>query len=134
MELCDVRNLPGVGALAYLGDARHSLFVRRRLISLGICKSGELNREALKYVTAEAQADMMRRIMDELNEDELGVYKRAFNSTHLNKPKHASGLDYRMATGFEAVVGMLNWLGLEERLEHLLEIAHSNDSCNNDSE
>ena len=117
-------NLPTVGALAYLGDARHSLFVRMMLVSKGISKSADLNREALKYVTAEAQASMCRVIMDEFTESELGVYKRAFNSTHLNKPKHTSGLDYRMATGFEAVVGMLSWLGMEERLMYLLNLAH----------
>ena len=118
-------NLPAVGALAYLGDARHSLYVRAMLVSLGLCKSADLNREALKYVTAEAQASMCRKIMDELTEEERGVYKRAFNSTHLNKPKHSSGLDYRTATGFEAVIGMLTWLGMEERLTHLLDLAHA---------
>ena len=30
-------------ALAYLGDARHALYVRRMLVEKGICKSGELN-------------------------------------------------------------------------------------------
>lgn len=126
MEL-NTGNLPTVSALAYLGDARHSLYVRMMLISRGLSKSADLNREALKYVTAEAQASMCRKIMDEFTESEVGVYKRAFNSTHLNKPKHTSGLDYRMATGFEAVVGMLAWLGMEERLKYLLDLAHSED-------
>lgn len=120
--------LPSVAALSYLGDSRHSLYVRRMLIERGLTKSADLNREALHYVTAEAQAQAYMKIADMLLEDELAVFKRAQNSTHLNKPKHASGRDYRMATGFEAVIGMLEWLGDTERLEMLLSVAYENDN------
>ena len=44
-------NLPSVGALAYLGDAYHSLYVRRALVSRGLTRSKDLNAEALRYVT-----------------------------------------------------------------------------------
>ena len=57
-------------------------------------------------------------------EDELEVYKRAANSGHLNKPKNASAADYRAATGFEAVIGMLYWIGDEERVELILSSAY----------
>ena len=117
-------SLPTTAALAYIGDARHALYVRRMLVKNGICKSGELNEAALAYVTAEAQAQMMRKIEHLLLEDERDVYKRASNSGHLNRPKHASAADYRAATGFEAVVGMLEWIGDTERLEMLLAAAH----------
>ncbi len=117
--------LPSVAALAYIGDARHSLYVREMLVRRGICKSGELNAAALSYVTAEAQARMLRKIEDRLLDDERDVYRRAANSGHLNRPKHASAADYRAATGFEAVVGMLCWIGDEERLAELLSVAHS---------
>ena len=117
-------SLPTVAALAYLGDARHALYVRRMLVERGMCKSGELNEAALSYVTAEAQAVMMRRIEPLLLEDERDVYRRAANSGHLNRPKHASAADYRAATGFEAVIGMLEWIGDDERLELLLRTAH----------
>ena len=116
--------LPTTAALAYLGDARHALYVRRMLVEKGICKSGELNEASLSYVTAEAQARMMRKIEPLLFEDERDVYRRAANSGHLNRPKHASAADYRAATGFEAVIGMLEWVGDEERLDMLLRAAH----------
>lgn len=111
-------------ALAYLGDARHSLYVRHRLVAMGLSKSGDLNRESLKYVTAEKQAEMFRRIEPLLLDDERDVYRRAYNSGHLSKPKRASHADYRCATGFEAVIGMLHWIGDEERLELILNEAH----------
>ena len=119
--------LPSVLALSYLGDARHSLYVRRMLIERGLSKSADLNREALKYVTAEAQARMYERIAELLSEEERDVFRRASNSTHLNKPKHASGKDYRYATGFEAVIGMLEWQRKSERLEFLLNKSHTED-------
>ena len=128
-KICGAR-LPSVAALAYLGDARHALFVRRMLVGRGLTKSADLNREALKYVTAEAQARMYEKIANELNADEADVFRRAANSTHLNKPKHASGRDYRYATGFEAVLGMLEWLGDGERIEYLLNKSHIEDDKN----
>ena len=117
-------SLPTTAALAYLGDARHGLYVRRMLVEKGICKSGELNQASLSYVTAEAQAKMMRKIEPLLLDDERELYKRAANSGHLNRPKHASAADYRAATGFEAVIGMLEWIGDNERLNMLLDAAH----------
>ena len=126
-------NLPSVAALSYLGDAHHAVYVRRMLIERGFCKSADLNREALKYVTAEAQAIMYERIEELLLPEEKDVFRRASNSTHLNKPKHASGKDYRYATGYEAVIGMLAWQRNEERLEFLLKKSH-NEDIENDTE
>ena len=126
--------LPSVAALSYLGDARHSLYVRHMLVLRGISKSGELNRIALSYVTAEAQADAYRRVADMLADDERDVYRRASNSTHLNKPKHASIADYRAATGFEAVLGMLTYLGDEERITELLDAAYKDELTSENNE
>ena len=117
--------LPSPMALAYLGDARHSLYIRRMLVARGISKSGELNERSLDFVTAKSQAAAMRKIENLLLEDEMEVYKRASNSGHLNKPKNASAADYRAATGFEAVIGMLTWIGDEERVEELLASAYA---------
>ena len=126
-------SLPSVQALSFLGDAVHSLYVRRMLIEKGHCKSGDLNVAAQKYVTAEAQAEMMRRVKPLLLDDELDVYRRASNSTHLNRPKHAKAADYRAASGFEAVLGMLEWIADSERLEEILKTAHTED-VENDTE
>jgi ribonuclease-3 family protein len=122
--------IPSVMALAYLGDARHSLYVRRMLVEGGIAKSKELNETALKYVTAEAQAGLFSKIENELSEEERATFKRAFNSGHLNRPKHASLKEYRTATGFEAVIGLLEWRKDTERLEYLLSLAHREDKTN----
>lgn len=117
-------SLPSVMALAYLGDARHALYVREMLVKSGLSKPKDLNLCSLDYVTAEAQAEMYRRIEHLLTEDELDVVRRAGNSGHLNRPKHASPADYRAATGFEALVGMLYYINDNERLTMLLDLAH----------
>ena len=128
-------SLPSTQSLSYIGDARHSLYVRTMLVRQGICKSGELNERSLSYVTAEAQALAFSRIENMLSEDERDVFKRAYNSTHLNKPKRASGKDYRTATGFEAVIGMLSYIGDEERINELLSAAHCDEGdTENDTE
>ncbi len=126
-------SLPSTPALAYLGDAVYTLFVRRMLVEKGLSKAKDLNRETQRYVTAEAQAEMYRRIEHMLTEDERDVFKRAANSTHLNRPKHASVTDYRYATGFEALIGMLSYIKDDERIDELLTIAHKekNDDTEN---
>ena len=122
--------IPSVMALAYLGDARHSLYVRRMLVEGGIAKSKELNEKALLYVTAQAQAGLFSKIENELTEEEKATFKRAFNSGHLNRPKHASLKEYRTATGFEAVMGLLEWRGDTARLEYLLNLAYREETQN----
>lgn len=117
-------NLPAPLALAYIGDAAHSLYVRKLLVARGIRKSGELNELALGYVTAEQQALAYERIASALTELEGDIFRAAYNSSHLNKPKRASGKAYRSATGFEAVIGMLVWLGREDRFRELMKLAY----------
>ena len=120
--------LPSAMALAYLGDAVHSLYVRERLVRLGISKSGALNERALAYVTAERQAEVARALLPLLTEEEEDVFRRAGNH-RLNRPRHSSGADYRYATGLEAVFGMLHYLGRNERLSQLLSQAFDAVSC-----
>jgi len=127
-------NLPSGAALAYLGDAWYSLYVRRRLIEAGIERAGELNEAALSFVTAKKQAERMRRILPLLSEDEAGGFHRAANASHPHRPKGATAADYRYATGFEALLGMLFYVKDEERLLYLMEEAHAEEEIKNDSE
>ena len=117
--------LPTVAALAYLGDAVHGLDIRRRAVARGLCKSGRLHDFTAKRVCAAAQAAMLAAIADQLTEDEVALCRRAANSKHLSPPKHASDADYQQATAFEALVGMLSYLGREERLRVLLDLSYN---------
>ncbi len=117
-------DLPSVAALAYLGDAVHSLDIRRRALSLGHTKSGALHTFSARIVNAAAQAAMLRHLAPGLTEEEAALVRRAANSRHLRPPKHASAHDYQEATAFEALLGMLSYLGREERLLELLTLSY----------
>lgn len=111
-------------ALAYLGDCVMELCVRERLVGEGISHSGQLNSAALQYVTATRQADAVKRILPLLTEEEERYYKRGRNSGHLNIPKSARPMEYRMATGMEVLFGYLHLTEQTERLRRLFEWAY----------
>ena len=124
--MCE-KDLPAAMALSYLGDAVYSLYVRQKLVAAGISHAGDLNRLSLSYVTAPRQAEMAKRLLPLLSEEETGVYRRAFNHKGLSRPAHASYGEYRAATGFEAVLGALHYRGERDRLLSLLNTIHEND-------
>lgn len=68
---------------------------------------------------AQTQASMMRLLETELTEDERAVFKRGRNAKSMTAAKNATIIDYRMATGFEALVG---YLYLSERFERLAQL------------
>lgn len=116
--------LPAVMALAYLGDAVYSLYVRRRLVEMGVSHAGDLNRRSLSFVTASRQAETVARLLPLFTEWETDIYRRAYNHKGLGHPSHATYAEYRAATGFEAVLGALEFSGDRDRLAYLLDAAH----------
>ena len=106
-------------SLAYFGDAVWELFTRRRLLSEGVTDVGKLNRAALSYVRATAQSDAVERLLPLLSEEETAVYKRGRNAHGVSAPKSASALQYRRATGLEALVG---YLFLKEKFDRISEL------------
>ena len=111
-------------ALAYLGDSVLEVCVREHLVTQGISSSAHLNKEALAYVKATAQAEAMKNIVEMLDEDEEAAFRRGRNVGHTATPKSASMSDYRAATGMEALFGWLHLLGREERIRELFRAAY----------
>ncbi len=107
-------------ALAYVGDAVQSLFVRDSLVRVHNTKAGQLHRMASDRVKASAQADLAERLADDLTETETEVYHRGRNSSPSHHAKNQTSADYRKATGLEAVLGYLYLTGKHERLVWLL--------------
>ena len=52
-------NLINVITLAYLGDSIYEVYVREHLIKNGIAKVEELQKEAVKYVSAKSQCKIL---------------------------------------------------------------------------
>ena len=115
-------------ALAYLGDCVIELLVRRMLVNEGIGTSKALNKLALDYVRAPAQAEAMKRILPLLTEEEEGYFRRGRNIGHTNTPKSATVSEYRAATGMEALFGYLHLTGQSERVEELFSKAYALES------
>ena len=127
IKLCDM----STPSLAYLGDCVLELLVRERLTLSGISSSKNLNKEALKFVSAPAQAAAMKRIIDLLTEEEAGYFRRGRNIGHTNTPKNATVSEYRTATGMETLFGFLHLSGNKERARELFALAFPTSNENN---
>ena len=120
--MTDVNLINGI-ALAFEGDAVYSMYIRRHLIFQGLTKPNQLHREATKYVSAKAQANLISLMLEEgfLTEKEEDIYKRGRNANSHTKAKNTDIVTYRMSTGFEAVMGYLHMTEAVERLEELID-------------
>lgn len=120
--MTDVNLINGI-ALAFEGDAVYSMYIRRHLIFQGLTKPNQLHREATKYVSAKAQANLISLMLEEgiLTEKEEDIYKRGRNANSHTKAKNTDIVTYRMSTGFEAVMGYLHMTEEIERLEELID-------------
>ena len=106
--------------LAYLGDTVYESYIREHIIKNNINdKVNALHKQAVKYVNAKAQASVIHEIEPELTEEEARIYKRGRNQKSNTSPKNADIVDYRHATGFEALIG---YLYLDKQIDRLEEI------------
>ncbi len=106
--------------LAYIGDGAYDLAVRTVLVNQGNCKPHKLHIHCSQLVKAAAQAKALEGIRDSLTEEEAAVCKRGFNAKPGTMAKHATILDYKKATGFEALIGYLYLTGQTERMLTLI--------------
>lgn len=114
----DVDALPPL-VLAYIGDAVYGVYVRTMLIANGGVNVHTLHVRSIEFVSAEAQAENLRRILPSLTFEEQEVVRRGRNSNPATVPKHAEINEYRYATGFESLLG---YLFLKKRLKRLTEV------------
>ena len=106
-------------ALAFIGDGVYSLLVRERLLQISGKPIGELHKESVKLVNAKAQSNAIELISEKLTEEEMGIYKRGRNANSAHHPKNTDVIDYRRATGVEALFG---YLYLSNRLDRMYEL------------
>ena len=59
----DTRNI-NVITLAYLGDAIYEVYIRKHLIEKGIALVDDLQKEAVKYVSAKNQSRILKWLED----------------------------------------------------------------------
>lgn len=105
--------------LAYIGDSVFDLVIKSKVISEGNVPVNTLHKKTSSYVKASAQAKMFRKIEDILTDEEMVMFKRGRNAKSSTVPKHADMIDYRVATGLEALIGFLY---LENRFKRIVEL------------
>ena len=118
----DIRGLNPL-QMAYVGDTVHDLYVRSMLLSRGMAV-GKMHRQAVRMVSAGAQARMLERIEPELTQEEADIARRGRNSQAKHAaPRHADPADYAHATALEALWGYLYLSGQTQRLDELMRLA-----------
>lgn len=105
---------------AYVGDCVYELYIRTDLVNKTKLKPHKLHIETIKYVKAKAQADILKKIEQNLTEQELDIVRRGRNAQNHHLPKNADPADYMYATAFEGLIGYLYLTRQDERLKEIL--------------
>ncbi len=114
-------NLMSPLTLAFIGDCIFDLVVRTVVVENGNAPVNKLHRRAAHYVKAPSQMLMLNMIKEELTDDEMAVFKRGRNAKSYTSAKNASITEYRIATGFEALIG---YLYLNQQFDRALYLLH----------
>lgn len=105
--------------LAFIGDSIFDLIIRTYVVESGNAPVNKLHHRASKLVQASAQADLYHMVKDTLSEEELAVFKRGRNAKSYTSAKNAGVVEYRTATGLEALIG---YLYLTDQMDRLMEL------------
>ena len=108
--------------LAYIGDSVYDLIIKSILVARGNVPVNKLHKRASELVKANAQVNMYDAVKDMLTQEEEGVFRRGRNAKSYTTAKDATKIDYRMATGYEALMGYLYMQGKVDRIYELVSI------------
>ena len=109
-------------ALAYMGDCIFDLCVRTYLLKQANMPANKLHQKSKALVNATSQSKMYKYLIDIVSEEEKAVLKRGRNAQSNTKAKNATMIDYKNATGLEALFGYLYLKDKKERINELFKI------------
>lgn len=109
--------------LAYIGDAIYDLVIRTIVVERGNTSPNKLHKKTVQYVSAVVQAKLVDGLWEELTQEEQEICRRGRNAKSYTTAKNASVMEYRKATGLEALCGYLYLQGRQERLLCLIKKA-----------
>lgn len=109
-----------IKALAYIGDAVYEVYVRKHIMENSHEQVNKLHKKAIKYVSAKAQAHIIQVLENKFTQAEQAIFKRGRNAVSNTVPKNTDVITYKIATGFEAVIGYLYLNNETERLDCIL--------------
>ena len=120
-EINEINNMSPL-IWAYVGDAVYELYVRTHLINTTNLKPHMLHISSIKYVKADAQSNILKKIETNLTDEERDIVRRGRNTQNHHLPKNANPEDYMYATAFEGLIGYLYLTKDDERLKEILEM------------
>ena len=107
---------------AYVGDGVYELYIRTKLVNETNLKPHKLHIEAIKYVKAKAQAELLQKIYDKLSDEEKDIVRRGRNAENHHLPKNSNIQEYMYATAFEALIGYLYLTKQNRRIKEILDL------------
>lgn len=109
-------------ALAFIGDAVYSLYIRTRVVSETDFTCGTTHAIATKYVNAKAQSEIFDALAASgfLSAEETEIARRAKNA-HLHTRSKIPPDTYHKSTALEAVIGYAELSGNAARKAELLD-------------
>ena len=107
---------------AFVGDAVYGLYVRGLLASDSTAKAGVLHGQAVKFVRASFQCELLDKIWESLTEQEKQIATNARNAKTNNIAKNSNLVEYKKSTAFEAIIGFLYLTNQIDRLMQILEL------------
>ena len=110
-----------IQALAFIGDAVLSLYIREELLKKGIVKANILQKKTTEYVSAKGEVKILNHLITSgiLTEEEIEIIRRGRNNKKDSHPKNTDLITYKWSTGFEALLGYL-YLNNIVRLKEIL--------------
>ena len=110
-------------ALAFMGDAVHTTFVRKYVLEGQANKMQNYHTKASKFCNAKWQMNVLEKLLPNLAESELDSIRKARNCHSKHTAKNFDEETYKKATAFEALIGFLFLSGQKERLKEILKIS-----------
>ena len=120
MEKQDMRTISPL-TLAYIGDSVFDLTIKTMVVGQGNAPVNKMHKKVSEIVKAHGQVQMYEAIKDILTEHEISVFKRGRNAKSYTSAKNATKIDYRIATGYEALLG---YLYLQDKMDRVLELVN----------
>ena len=108
-------------SLAFLGDAVHTLIVRKSILEFGLQKIANLHKTAAKLCSANGQSQMLDHVLPQLSDIEADIVRRARNQKTHKPPKSCDLETYKKATSFECLLG---WLWAKHQIERAIFLAN----------
>lgn len=113
-------------ALAFLGDAIHTAYVRKTVLEGHKQPLNTYNTLAKKFCNAKAQSETLDKLQSILTDEEKNIVRKTRNSKNKHSAKNFDEETYKKATCFEALIGFLYLSENKDRLYEILQKSMEN--------